>query len=383
MLNEPFSLGGLEVPNRVLLSPLAGVSDVPFRRICQDLGAGLSYIEMLSAAGMAHRTRKTEELVARAAEEPILGAQITGPSPEILARGIEHLLDYRLPVDTIDINMGCPVKKIVSRGCGSAIVRDPQLAGRMVRAAREVAGVPVTAKIRIGFGSNHPTVVPVCEELSRAGAEMLIIHGRAREDDYSAPIRYDRIREGFEAAERVTRETKGGPKIWKIGNGNVFDLASARRMVEETGCDGVLVSRGSLGNPWVFRQILEDSEEQPTVAEWEEVLLRHLDYHEAFYGEGLYAAIRFRKHLLWYVRGYPGAKQAKPAMSVLNTLAEMREHVRAFAAALPSGLPRYPDAEERRRAAEADPKYEMDRSHDRGVEHYENPEAGEGCLENF
>jgi len=373
MLNEPFVLGSLSIPNRVLLSPLAGVSDVPFRRICQDLGAGLSYIEMLSAAGMAHRTRKTEELVARGAEERILGAQITGPSPEILAKGIAHLLDYRLPVDTIDINMGCPVKKIVSRGCGSAIVRDPKLAGNMVRAAREVAGVPVTAKIRIGFGSKFPTVVPVCEELAGAGVEMLIIHGRARDDDYSAPIRYELIREGFEAADKAA----GGRKIRKIGNGNVFDLASARQMVEETGCDGVLVSRGSLGNPWIFRQILEDSEMQPTIGEWEEVLLRHLDYHEAFYGEGLYAAIRFRKHLLWYVRGFPGAKQAKPAMSVLNSLSEMREQIRAFAQALPQGLHRYPDTAERRRAAEADPKFEMDRSHDRGVEYFEEGE-GEG-----
>lgn len=374
MLNEPFQLGALTVPNRVLLSPLAGVSDVPFRRICQDFGAGLSYIEMLSAAGMAHRTRKTEELVARHPAEPILGAQITGPSPQVLARGISHLMDYQLPVDTLDLNMGCPVKKIVSRGCGSALVRDPQLAGSMVRAAKEVVSIPVTAKIRIGFGKEHPTVGPVCTELARAGVEMLIIHGRAREDDYSDPVRYALIREGFDAVDAAAE----GRKIWKIGNGNVFDVASARQMVDETGCDGVLISRGSLGNPWIFRQILEDDETQPTVADWEETLLRHLTYHEEFYGDTLYAAIRFRKHLLWYLRGYPGAKQVKPAMSVLDSLGAMREEIQRFTATLPEDLHRYPDAAERRRAAAADPKFEMDRSLDRGVEYYETGEIEAG-----
>jgi tRNA-dihydrouridine synthase B len=366
-MNQPFDLGGLRVPNRVLLSPLAGVSDVPFRRICQDLGAGLTYIEMLSAAGMAHRTRKTDELIARDGAEPILGAQITGPSPAILAEGSRILMERDLPVDTLDINMGCPVKKIVSRGCGSAIVRDPAMAGEMVRAAKAAVNVPVTAKIRIGFSKNHLTVEPVCEALAEAGAEMVIIHGRTRDDTYGDEVQYDQIRKGFEAVDRKA----GGKNIWKIGNGNVFDVESARRMVAETGCDGVLISRGSLGNPWVFRQILEEDETQPTVEEWADVLLRHIDYHTAFYGEGHYAAIRFRKHLLWYVKGYPGAKAAKPELSVMESMGDIRERIRAFAAALPSGLHRYPDGEERRRAAEADPKFEMDRDHDRGVEHYE------------
>jgi tRNA-dihydrouridine synthase B len=366
VFNETLTLGNLTLPNRVLLSPLAGVSDVPFRRICQDLGAGLTYIEMLSAAGMAHQTRKTGELIARHPAEPRLGAQITGPSAEILAAGARLLMERNLPVDTLDINMGCPVKKIVSRGCGSALVRDPRLAGDLVRAAKAAVDVPVTAKIRIGFSARHLTVGPVCAELARAGAEMLIIHGRTREDSYGDPVRYEAIRAGFEAAEAAA-----GARIWKIGNGNIFDPASARRMAEETGCDGVLISRGSLGNPWIFRQILQDDETQPTVAEWEEVLLRHIAYHREFYGDGLYAAIRFRKHLLWYVRGFPGAKAAKPELSVMDSMEAIAGRIRAFAAALPPGLHRYPDHEERLRAAAADPKFEMDREHDRGAEYYE------------
>lgn len=371
MLNEPLTLGPVTIPNRVLLSPLAGVSDVPFRRVCQDLGAGLGYIEMLSAAGMAHNTRKTAELLARHASEPLLGAQITGPSPEVVANGSRLLMEKNLPVDTLDLNMGCPVKKIVSRGCGSAIVRDPEMARRMVRETRAAVDVPVTAKIRVGFTEKHPTVEPVCRALAEAGVDMLTIHGRFRDNNYGDPVRHDLIRKGFDAAEAAA----GGRKIWKIGNGNVFDLESARAMVRETGCDGVLVSRGCLGNPWVFQWILQDADAQPTVAEWEEVLLRHIAYHREFYGEGLYAAIRFRKHLLWYVRGYPGAKAAKPEMSLVESMEGVERAVRAFAAALPADLPRFPDAEDRRRCAGSDPKFEMDRDHDRGVEHYEEGEG--------
>lgn len=366
MLNEPFQLGGLTVPNRVLLSPLAGVSDAPFRRICQELGAGLTYIEMLSAAGMPYENRKTGELIYRDPEEPILGAQMTGATPEIMAEGARILMRKGLPVDTLDINMGCPVKKIVGRGCGSAIVRDPANAGAIARATREAVDVPVTAKIRIGFSKNDLTVRAVCAELAKAGVEMLTIHGRFRDDGYSAPVRYDHIREGFASA----REAAGERRVWMIGNGNVFDRASARRMVEETGCDGVLVSRGCLGNPWVFRQILDDSDTQPTVSEWLELVLRHTRYHEAFYSEGHYAAIRFRKHLLWYVSGFPGSRALRPELGLVESMAEVRERLEAYAATLPPDFPRYGDVRELRREG-YDPKYDMDRGHDRGVEYYE------------
>lgn len=367
MLNEPFQLGALTIPNRVLLSPLAGVSDAPFRRICQELGAGLTYIEMLSAAGMPYDNRKTGELVYRDPVESLLGAQMTGATPEIMAAGAEILMRKNLPVDTLDINMGCPVKKIVGRGCGSAIVKDPKNAGNIVRATREAVEVPVTAKIRIGFKKNDHTVREVCGELSKAGVEMLTIHGRTREDGYSAPVQYDEIRAGFESA----REASEGRRIWMIGNGNVFNLASAKRMVEETGCDGVLVSRGCLGNPWIFRQILDDSERQPTVSEWLEVVVRHTRYHEAFYSEGHYAAIRFRKHLLWYVSGFPGSRALRPELGLVESMAEVRERLEAYASTLPSDFPRYGDARELQREEGYDPKFEMDRSHDRGVEYYE------------
>ncbi|MEX2606960.1 MAG: tRNA-dihydrouridine synthase [Kiritimatiellia bacterium] len=368
MFNSPFQLGSLTVPNRVLLSPLAGVSDAPFRRICQEMGAGLTYIEMLSAAGMPHENRKTGELLYRDPVEPMLGAQMTGATPEIMARGAEILMQRDLPIETLDINMGCPVKKIVSRGCGSAIVKDPKRAGAILRATREAVSVPVTAKIRIGFTQHDHTVEAVCRELALAGTEMLTIHGRTRDDGYSAPVRYDRIREGFEAADAAAE----GRKIWKIGNGNVFDLASARTMADSTGCDGVLISRGCLGNPWIFRQILNDSTGQPTVAEWLECVLRHSRYHEDFYSEGHYAAIRFRKHLLWYVSGFPGSRALRPEMGLVDSMAEVRDRLKRYADSLPADLRRYGDPRELERGGDYDPKNEMDRNHDRGVEYYED-----------
>lgn len=366
MLNEPFHLGHLEIPNRVLLSPLAGVSDVPFRRVCQELGAGLTYIEMLSAAGMPYNNRKIGELVARDASESVLGAQITGATTDVLAEGCRILMTKGVEIDTVDLNMGCPVKKVVKRGCGSAIVKDPVLAGNQVRAAKEVLEVPVTAKIRIGWTQNTLTVGAVCHHLAEAGAEMITIHGRVRENSYSDPVQYDKIREGFEAA----RAAAGDRAVPCIGNGNIFDHASARRMVEETGCDGILISRGALGNPWVFRQILQDSDAQPTAAEWVEVVLRHLDYHEAFYGEGHYAAIRFRKHLLWYVSGFPGSRPLRSEIGSLDTVAEVRDRLKTYADTLPPDLPRYEDLHQFKKG-DYDPKYEMDRTHDRGVEYYE------------
>lgn len=367
MLNSPFKIGSLEVPNRVLLSPLAGVSDVPFRRVCQEQGAGLTYIEMLSAAGMPYNNRKIGELVARDDSEEILGAQITGATTEILSEGCRILMTKGVKIDTVDLNMGCPVKKVVKRGCGSAIVKNPELAGNQVRAAREVLDVPVTAKIRLGWTQNTLTVKEVCHHLAAAGSEMITIHGRVRDNSYSDPVQYDQIRLGFESA----RQAAGDRDVVCIGNGNVFDLASAKKMVEETGCDGVLISRGALGNPWIFRQILEDTEQQPTAAEWVEVVLRHLQYHEDFYGEGHYAAVRFRKHLLWYVSGFPGSRPLRSEIGALDTCAAVRDRLQAYADTLPPDLPRYEDPRQFMKG-DYDPKYEMDRQHDRGVEYYEN-----------
>ncbi|MGA0332447.1 MAG: tRNA dihydrouridine synthase [Kiritimatiellia bacterium] len=366
MFHEPFALGNLQIPNRILLAPLAGVSDAPFRRICSELGAGFTYIEMLSAAGMPHHNRKSDELIYRHPTEEILGAQMTGATPEKMALGAQILMEKNLPVDSLDINMGCPVKKVVGRGCGSAIVKDPVLAGEILQATREAVPVPVTTKIRLGFTRSEQTVEAVCASLARAGTRMLTIHGRTREDGYSDPVQYDRIRDGFGAARAVD------PEIVMVGNGNIFDADSARRMKEETGCDAIMVSRGCLGNPWIFDQILHEHQTQPTVEAWLEVVLRHVQVHCEFYGEGHYAAIRFRKHLLWYVSGYPGSRSLRNEIGQLNDMPTIRQRLEAYAQSLPLDLRRYADQHVPLNKEDYDPKQEMDRDHDRGVEHYED-----------
>jgi nifR3 family TIM-barrel protein len=321
---------------------------------------------MLSAAGMPHHNRKSGELIYRAPEEEILGAQMTGATPELMAKGAEILMEKDLKIDTLDINMGCPVKKIVGRGCGSAIVKDPKLAGEILQATREAINIPVTTKIRLGFTKAEQTVEEVCKELAKAGTEMLVIHGRTRDCGYSDPVQYDRIKDGF-AAGRAEN-----PQLITIGNGNVFDLATAKKMVDETGCDGVMISRGCLGNPWIFDHILNEHDRQPTVEDWIKVVLRHVAYHTEFYGEGHYAAIRFRKHLLWYVSGYPGSRSLRSEIGQLNLMSEIKDRLIAYSETLPPSLIRYADQQTQVKAGDYDPKNEMDRDHDRGVEHYEN-----------
>jgi tRNA-dihydrouridine synthase B len=307
---QPFQLGGLTIPNRALLSPLAGVSDVPFRRICRELGAGLTYVEMLSSVAINRETARTADMLRRHADETILGVQLTGPNPECVAEAAGRL--EKEGFDTIDINMGCPVRKIVKKGWGSAILKEPERVYETVKRCSETVSVPVSAKLRIGYTHHDINAIENGRRVVEGGANMVMFHGRTRSDDYGAPINYAAIKEGLSAAV--------GTEIATVGNGNVMDRASAEHMVEATDCDAVLVSRGALGNPWIFRQILEPGSGHPTVREWREVVLRHLDYIRECYGDDLINAIRFRKHLLWYVSGFPQSKKMRPILVAVNTL---------------------------------------------------------------
>ena len=359
MFASPLQIGKLNVSNRALLSPLAGVSDVPFRRICTELGAGLCYVEMLSATAINHKNAPTAHMLARHESESKLGVQVTGPTAEETARAAVTLA--REGFETIDINMGCPVRKIVGKGWGAAILQDPQRVEDTVRACVESVPVPVTAKIRLGFTRSTLNVEEVSECITRAGAEMLTIHGRCRSEDYTREVDYESIAAGF-ASARAQREES--PPVF-LGNGNVFDIRSAERMMRSTGSDGVLVSRGALGNPWIFRQLVENNPQHPTVGEWLEVVLRHVEYHETHFGASELTAIRFRKHLLWYVTGFYGSRKFRGSMSSVKTIPEIRERLIEFAATLHPEVRRY--HKDPHRAERKDPKYEMDRKHDRGV----------------
>ena len=304
MLNSEFKIGALTVPNRVMLAPLAGVSDLPFRRICRDMGAGLSYIEMLSAHTLIHASRTSKALLARHQSELLLGAQLTGPSPEMVAEAIDVLEPY--PLDTIDLNMGCPVKKIVAKKSGSAILKDPGRVSRTVTLVLQRTRRPVTAKIRLGFDRHAKNVDEIVRRLAGGGVAMISIHGRTREDRYDVPVDYEGIASGVAAVRAEV-----GQSLPVVGNGDVMDAPSARKMIERTGCDAVMISRGVLGNPWIFEQILNPGTPQPSVMEWRSVLMRHLAYHCEHYGTGKFDIIPFRKHLMWYTSGFPGMRRLR------------------------------------------------------------------------
>jgi tRNA-dihydrouridine synthase B len=388
--DAPLRIGALEIPNRVLLAPLAGVSDVPFRRICQELGAGLTYVEMLSATAIRYRNRRTFEMMARHPDEKILGVQVTGPSAAEVEEAVGVLASQGF--STIDINMGCPVRKVVGAGCGSAFLRDQPRLVETVARARAATLLPLSIKYRLGYTREEVNVELTTRNGVLGAVDMVTIHGRTRSEGYDTPVDFAGIRRGVEAGRAAASERVEVPvPVPIVGNGDVFCHASASSLVAATGCDAVMVSRGALGNPWVFSEILAGQPLNPTLAEWLEVVLAHIALHEAHYGKGRTAAVLMRKHLLWYAKGFPGTKALRDAFNVVEDLDDARSRLESFAAKLPSSLKRFAsearmaDANaaqsgERTVAAPAsaqrglhayDPKYEMDREHDRGVGHLE------------
>ena len=388
---SPFYIGRLEVPNRVLLAPLAGVSDVPFRRICQQQGAGLTYVEMLSATALRYKNKRTFEMMARHPSEKILGVQVTGPSAQEVEEAV-GILDA-VGFDTIDLNMGCPVKKVVGAGCGSAILKDQVRLLSTVEAARAATGLPLSIKVRLGYTRQELNVESTIENGLHGKCDMITVHGRTRSEGYDKPVDLPGIhvavnklrslshRNSFPlpgidelppAANPILPDSNTMPLAAAngtplVGNGDVFCFASANRMVLETGCDAVMVSRGALGNPWVFKEILLGHSYRPCIVEWKDLVLQHIAWHEEHYGKTKLSAVLMRKHLLWYAKGFPGVKGLRDHFNVLENLDDARAMVRQYASTLNTETERYATSE----ARAYDPKYEMDREIDRGVGHLE------------
>lgn len=357
MFQDPLPLGSLQLQNRVFLAPLAGVSDVPFRRICQELGAGLTYVEMLSATAIKYKSKRTFEMMARHKSESVLGVQVTGSSAEDVANAVA-VLDAE-GFDTIDINMGCPVRKVVGAGCGSAILKDQARVSETVARARAATKRPLSAKFRLGYTRDDVNVTETVSRVVTENVDMYTIHGRTRSESYGTPCDLQGIYSGMCA----TPENKKHSVI-KVGNGDVFGLASAQRMHAETQCDAVMVSRGALGNPWVFREIASGQVYQPTFAEWHDVVLRHISYQEEHFGNTNLAAVLLRKHLLWYAKGFPESKGMRSLFNQVASLQEAREALAVYATKVPAQWTRFA---ENPLSYDYDPKYEMDRVLDRGV----------------
>lgn len=296
----------LTFKDRLVLAPMAGVSDRCFRELCIEQGADYTVTEMISAKALCYADRKTALLAAITSAEMPVAIQIFGSDPGIMARAASMLASgtYEGCVSdctpaAIDINMGCPVRKIVSNNEGSALLRDEGLVYEIVSAVKQSCGIPVTVKIRTGFDERHKNAVSVAKSVERAGADAICVHGRTREKMYSPGVDLDAI--------RSVKEAVGIPVI---GNGDIYSSEDALRMKEYTGCDALMIARGALGNPFVFREIKSVlSGKEPIVAGIDERIVtakRHLNMMVAYYGEerGVREA---RKHIAWYVKGVQGA----------------------------------------------------------------------------
>jgi len=352
---NPFlRLGVAQAP--VILAPLAGVSDHPFRRVCTGLGADLTYVEMLSATALLFDSPRTWGMMKRHESEQILGVQITGRNADELARAVAVLDKQNF--ETIDLNMGCPVSKVVKSGCGSSLIKDPDNVFRIVKAVRESTGKPLSVKIRLGWDKQTITGLAVADAVEKAGADWLTVHGRLRNDDYSAPV-------DLEAIAAIKRSIS----IPVIGNGNVFSRADVAFMKERTNVDGVMVSRGALGNPWVFREIASGRSEVE-LDDWLSVVRNHLTWQQEEYGDQGGGAVCMRKHLLWYVKGWPGARKVREQMtqvSSLNGALELIEHLTENLRAEGYTIRQETVLETGSSRFQFDPKWDMDRSLDRGV----------------
>ncbi len=291
------------------LAPLAGISDAPFRRICFEMGAACTCSEMVSAKGLYYGDRKSAKLLEILPGEGPVGFQIFGHEPDIMAYAARHLDEK--PNAFLDVNMGCPVPKIVGNHEGSYLMKDPDLCFRIVDELVKVSSKPVTVKIRAGWDMDHINCVEVARACEAAGASGIAVHGRTREHFYSGRADWS-----------VIRAVKDAVRVPVAGNGDVFTYSDGVRMMDETGCDVVLVGRGALGNPWIFT----GTDERPTSRELMEVMLRHLNDEAEFKGERI-AVLEMRKHIGWYLKGREGAAAIRQEVNCIKDIDELRETI--------------------------------------------------------
>ncbi len=313
---KPLKIGSVTLPNNLILAPMAGVTDLPFRLLCKEQGAGLLCMEMVSAKAILYKNRNTESLLEIDPRENPVSLQLFGSDPEIISK-IAHQIEDK-PFDILDLNMGCPVPKIVNNGEGSALMKNPKLAGEIIRETVKAIDKPVTVKIRKGFDDEHINAVEMAKIAEDAGAAAVAVHGRTREQFYSGRADWD-----------IIRQVKEAVSIPVIGNGDLLTAEDVIAMEAQTGCDGFMIARGAQGNPWIFRQILHYFETgehlaKPTFEEVTQMILRHARMMLEFKGE--YIGIReIRKHAAWYTAGYPNSARLRVAINNVESFEALEE----------------------------------------------------------
>ena len=307
---KKLKIGNVELANPYILAPMAGVTDLPFRLLCKEQGAGLLCMEMVSAKAIQYQNKNTKALLEIHPEEKPVSLQLFGSEPDVIsevAKSIEEL-----PFAILDINMGCPVPKIVRNGEGSALMRNPKLVHEIVRKTVKAIQKPVTVKIRKGFDDTSINAVEIAKIIEDAGAAAVAVHGRTREQFYSGKADWD-----------IIRQVKEAVSIPVIGNGDVVSGESAIAMMQETGCDGVMIGRGAQGNPWIFSELLEFERtgtlsKRPSAQVLKEMMLRHARLQMQYKGE--YLGIReMRKHVSWYTTGLPNSAKLRGEINAVES----------------------------------------------------------------
>ena len=307
-------IGNVKLDNNVFLAPMAGVTDMPFRVLCREMGCGLVYSEMVSAKGIMYNNENTNKLLFVSDRERPAAVQLFGSNPDIMG-GMAKKIESA-DIDILDINMGCPAPKIVKNGEGSALMKNPRLIGDIVFAVSHAQKKPVTIKIRKGFDDNSINAVEIAKEAEKNGAAAIAVHGRTREQYYSGKADWD-----------IIKQVKNAVNIPVIGNGDITDAVSAKAMIEQTGCDAVMIGRAAQGNPWIFREVaayLETGEliPPPTMEEKREIARRHAEMLIDYKGE--YIGVReMRRHLTYYTRGIKDAAQVRRIVNGAESLEEI------------------------------------------------------------
>lgn len=314
---QTLKIGNVSLKNNLILAPMAGVTDLPFRLLCKEQGAGLLCMEMVSAKAIYFNNKNTEELLTIDDREPPVSLQLFGSDPDIISEMAKKIENR--PFSILDINMGCPVPKVAGNGEGSALMKNPKLVEEIVSKTAKAIKKPVTVKIRKGFDDEHINAVEIARIAESAGAAAVAVHGRTREQYYSGKADWD-----------IIRQVKEAVKIPVIGNGDVTSPEAARQLMETTGCDGIMIGRGAQGNPWIFRQILHwmetgEEEPKPDLEEVKAMILRHARMLVEY--KGVYTGIReMRKHVAWYTAGYPNSAKLRARVNEIESL-EALEHL--------------------------------------------------------
>lgn len=319
-------IGTLNLENNVILAPMAGVTDKAFRLITKPFGPALMYTEMVSGKGLLYKNKKTEVLLEVLDSEKPTAAQIFGHEPEVLSEIAERSLEFG--ADMIDINMGCPAPKIVNNGDGSALMKNPELAGKIISAVRKSINCPMSVKFRMGWDDDSINAVEFAKTAENSGADAITIHGRTRAQFYSGKANLE-----------IIKKVKEAVKIPVIGNGDIHDGKSAKYMLDYTGCDGIMIGRAAQGNPWLFSSVLHylktgDELAPPSLEERSDIAEKHLRLLVKFKGEHR-GVLEGRKHMAWYFKGLCGGAKLRNLINQCDTLEQMLdiisyENLRSF-----------------------------------------------------